>query len=242
VRGLPAYGVARRSNNLGVLRQRATGGGGASSLLTGLVSYWKLDETSGTRFDSVSTNHLTDNNAVGSATGKINPLAAQFTATNQSLSNSSVTIGTTLTVAVWIYLDSDFVVGDENTIFSFGGLGNAALFGVDSGGNNILRWYSIPDTITNAGTIAINTWTFIVAKLVDNSSLSVKINDGAPVSAAKSGSINPTTYLLLAANTPTDDTPFPGRIGPLAVWSRETTNAEDTELYNGGSGLVYPFA
>jgi hypothetical protein len=99
----------------------------------------------------------------------------------------------------------------------------------------------VPDTIKNTGTIATNAWTFIVAKLVDNSSLSVKINDGAPVSMAKSGSINPTTYLLLAARTPTDDTPFPGRIGPLAVWSRETTDDEDTELYNGGSGLAYPF-
>jgi hypothetical protein len=215
--------------------------GGASSLLTDLVSYWKLDETSGTRFDSAGSNNLTDNNSVGSALGKVYPLAAQFTATNQSLSNSSVTIGTTLTVAVWIYLDSDFVAGDENTIFSFGDLGNASLFGVDFGGNNILRWYSTPDTIINAGTIAINTWTFIVAKLVDNSSLSVKINDGVPVSTAKSGSINPTTYLLLAANSPGDDTPFPGRIGPLAVWSRETTDDEDTELYNGGSGLAYPF-
>jgi hypothetical protein len=227
-------------NIVKLLRQRATGAA-ASSLLTDLVSYWPLDETSGTRFDSAGTNNLTDNNSVGSALGKVYPLAAQFTATNQSLSNSSVTIGTTLTVAVWIYLDSDFVAGDENVIFSFGDLVNVGLFGVDFGGNNILRWYSLPDTIADAGTIAINTWTFIVAKLVDNSSLSVKINDGAPVSEAKSGSINPTTYLLLAARTPTDDTPFPGRIGPLAVWSRETTDDEDTELYNGGSGLAYPF-
>jgi hypothetical protein len=205
------------------------------------VSYWPLDETSGTRFDSAGTNNLTDNNSVGSALGKVYPLAAQFTATNQSLSNSSVTIGTTLTVAVWVYLDSDFVAATENIIFSFGGLGNLGLFGVNSSGNNILRWYSVPDTITNAGTIAINTWTFIVAKLVDNSSLSVKINDGVAVSAAKSGSINPTTYLVLAANTLTQDRDFPGRIGPMAVWSRETTDDEDTELYNGGSGLAYPF-
>jgi hypothetical protein len=227
-------------NIVKLLRKRAAAPA-ASSLLTDLVSYWKLDEVSGTRFDTVGSNNLTDNNSVGSALGKVYPLAAQFTAINQSLSNSSVTIGTTLTVAVWIYLDSDFVAATENTIFSFGGIGNAGLFGVVFGGNNILRWYSVPDTITNTGTIATNAWTFIVAKLVDNSSLSVKINDGAPVSMAKSGSINPTTYLLLAARTPTDDTPFPGRIGPLAVWSRETTDDEDTELYNGGSGLAYPF-
>ena len=37
----------------------------ASSLLTSLISYWKLDETSGTRVDVVSGNDLTDNNTVG---------------------------------------------------------------------------------------------------------------------------------------------------------------------------------
>lgn len=36
---------------------------------TSLVSYWNLVETSGTRNDSHGTNHLTDNNTVGHATG-----------------------------------------------------------------------------------------------------------------------------------------------------------------------------
>ncbi len=42
--------------------------GGGSSLLNGLVHYFKLDETSGTRYDSVGTAHLTDNNTVGFGT------------------------------------------------------------------------------------------------------------------------------------------------------------------------------
>ena len=36
---------------------------------TGLVSYWALDETSGTRYDSHGSNDLTDNNTVGYTTG-----------------------------------------------------------------------------------------------------------------------------------------------------------------------------
>jgi hypothetical protein len=224
-----------------LLRQRATGGGGASSLLTDLVSYWKLDETAGTRIDSAGSNNLSDNGGVGSALGKVYPLAAQFTADNQYLSNASVTIGTTLTVALWIYLESNFAGNALYYIFSFGGLGNAALAGKEGGGDNILRWYSETDVKFNAGTIPLNAWTFIVAKMVDNDELSVKINDGVPQPKATTGSLNPTANLLLGAETPTDVNPFLGRIGPLAVWSRETTDDEDTELYNGGSGLAYPF-
>jgi hypothetical protein len=220
--------------------QVAQSGGGASSLLDGLVVYYKLDEASGTRFDTVGSNNLTDNNSVGSALGKVYPLAAQFTATNQYLSNASVTIGTTLTVAMWIYLDSNFT-SVFNHIFSFGGFGNTALVGREGGGNNVLRWYSQFAVIFNAGTVPLNAWTFIVAKVVDNDELSVKINDGVPLLKANTGSINPTANLLVGAATPTTVNSFPGRIGPLAVWSRETTDDEDTELYNGGSGLAYPF-
>lgn len=41
-----------------------------SSLLTGIVAYWKCDEASGNLLDSVGSNHLTTSN-VGSTTGKI---------------------------------------------------------------------------------------------------------------------------------------------------------------------------
>ena len=60
----------------------------ASTLLTGLVSWWKLDEESGTRADAVGTNHHTDNNTVGYASGKIGN-AANFVAAN----SESLTLG-----------------------------------------------------------------------------------------------------------------------------------------------------
>ncbi|MBU0513002.1 MAG: hypothetical protein KJ638_15045, partial [Chloroflexi bacterium] len=38
--------------------------------IDGLVAWWSLDETSGTRYDSHGGNHLSDNNTVGYSTGK----------------------------------------------------------------------------------------------------------------------------------------------------------------------------
>ena len=90
-------------------------GGGAytGTLLNGLVSWWDLDEASGTRFDSHTANDvndLTDNNTVTQATGKVGN-AAQFTAANlEHLSKSSASnLGADdrdFTWAQWIYLDS----------------------------------------------------------------------------------------------------------------------------------------
>src|SRR5690606_5066683 len=78
---------------------------------TGLVSWWTLGETSGTRYDSHGTNHLTDNNTVGSALGKLGGISAQFVAANiESLSindNASLSLNNTnFTIATWVKLSS----------------------------------------------------------------------------------------------------------------------------------------
>ena len=61
-----------------------------SDLANSLVAFWKLDEASGQRNDSIGTNHLADNNTVLSAAGKVYPLAATFAAdANEYLSIAS---------------------------------------------------------------------------------------------------------------------------------------------------------
>src|SRR5258708_7847472 len=58
-----------------------------AAITDNLVSFWKLDEASGTRTDSVGSNNLTSNNSVGQSVGKVSN-AAHFTATsNQYLSS-----------------------------------------------------------------------------------------------------------------------------------------------------------
>lgn len=48
------------------------GGGGGPTFPAGATHYWKLDEASGTRNDSVGTTHLAETTAVGAAAGKKN--------------------------------------------------------------------------------------------------------------------------------------------------------------------------
>src|SRR3990167_1322919 len=108
----------------GWIRKLGTAGpfGDHATLTDGLVSYWTLDEAGGVRYDSVvaSANDLTDNNTVGSATGK-NNLAANFVAANgESLSSTAGALAlgdTNWTVAGWAYrnaLGVDTVVSRGN--------------------------------------------------------------------------------------------------------------------------------
>lgn len=50
------------------------------------VSHWALDESSGTRYDSVGSSDLSDNNTAGSATGKFGGAASFVRADNEYLS------------------------------------------------------------------------------------------------------------------------------------------------------------
>jgi len=76
----PADEIAALETNLGILlcaarrRSGAQGGSatisGHATLSTNLLSYWKLEEVSGTRADEVGGFTLTDNGTVGQGTGK----------------------------------------------------------------------------------------------------------------------------------------------------------------------------
>ncbi|MBI3335907.1 MAG: laminin G domain-containing protein [Candidatus Portnoybacteria bacterium] len=90
------------------------------SLKTSLISYWNLNESAGVRFDSQSSNDLTDNNTVTQATGvrgdntlgrAATPYAAQFTSANsESLSiadNASLSVANAdFSITAWVYFDS----------------------------------------------------------------------------------------------------------------------------------------
>jgi len=82
----------------------------ATNLTNNLIAYWKLNEASGTRFDSYGGNHLTDFGGVGQ-TGGIKNQAANFILGNSSflLINNTATLATgdiDFSISTWIYLNS----------------------------------------------------------------------------------------------------------------------------------------
>jgi hypothetical protein len=105
-------------------------GSAASPLLTSLISYWNLNEESGTRADSVTAtaNNLTDNNTVTFvADGKQGNAANFVSANNESLSiasNSSLVCGDIdFTFGMWIRLTDKaaryFILGKRGAAIEY---------------------------------------------------------------------------------------------------------------------------
>lgn len=97
-------------NSVIITNSAASGFNPVGTLTVGLISFWPLNEASGTRFDVIGSNNLSDNNGVLSS-GGIRGKAASFV-----LSNSQFLLKETLpqletgdinfSISTWVYLTS----------------------------------------------------------------------------------------------------------------------------------------
>jgi hypothetical protein len=223
--------------------------GGAGFPLTNLVSYWKLDETSGTRFDSYGTNDLSDNNIVGSTTGKVGN-AAQFVAANAQflshIDNAALSMGDIdFSVTAWAYFDT--IGASGNSIVSKYHLlatqreyavvqeGSTFKFYVSSDGLNTTT------VVATSPTISTGQWYFIVAwHDASANSINIQVNNGTVFSAAHTtGVLDGTSDFYLGRLGFTFATyDFDGRIDEVSLWKRILSSTEITALWNGGAGAT----
>jgi hypothetical protein len=229
----------RTARKLLLLHKRATGAA-ASSLLTDLVSYWKLDETSGTRFDSVSANNLSDIDTVGFATGKIGN-AAEFTGTNYLSTNTVLSSGP-FSVSFW--MNSDTVTRPSARIIARYGNGVPA----DQAWRASLRddnavitvgstTLSIPNIASAATWHHFSFWYNDVAQ-----EIGIQFDTTIQTTPQTTGYVNTNVDFTIGtlAGGPSSVS-FRGLVDEVGVWSRVLTAAERTQLYNGGAGITYPF-
>lgn len=105
----------------------------ALQLNTGLIAFWQLNEPSGIRYASFSTNNLADPRSVISQSG-IRDKAALFIATNSQYlikeSNTQLATGNTnFTISTWFYLTSLNTLNEQTLISKKDGI---SAYGVDS--------------------------------------------------------------------------------------------------------------
>lgn len=217
------------------------------SLLDGLVSWWRLEEASGTREDAHGSNDLTDNNTVGSATGKVDIGASLLRANAEYLSRAdpaSLRFGNTdFTLALWVYPTLSF------TGHGYMGKYNSAApateyviyanpkprFAVSANGS------SFGDEVVGASDLTLDTWHFIVA-WHDAAGNTINISpDGAtPVSKAWASGVGTSSADFTLGRFYTGTDYMNGRLDECAAWSRVLTAAERARLYNAGAGMAYP--
>ncbi len=228
------------------------------SLRTGLVAYWKMDEASGNRADSVASHTMTDQSSVGSASGKINN-AGDFTPASTDWMSASdhadFDFSTTFSLQAWINIDNlatdigavvkwdyqtdgawGFQSGqgasDELTMF----VANAA----DDDGSN-------RSNTTNANLSADTFYHIIVTydgglaaanrvKFYRNTTLLTTSVDGTIATSLQNAGAD---LRIGTWGGSLSGRYWDGLIDEVGLWNRVLTTAEMTRLYNGGNGLPF---
>lgn len=229
----------------------------STTLTTNLVSYWKLDEESGTRADAHSSNDLTDNNTVGFGTGIIGN-GADFEASNSeylSITDASQTgldLTTDFSFSIWVNVetqpsDSTMVLISKRTgttnrsfIISYG----------DTSGQKFIRCGSYDSASGNVENSDIN-----ISQLTGFSHVSITRDgsaglwsvyiDGVLINTATTTDTtmaNSGAPFALGCDFDNSDVVrnlFDGIIDEVGVWSRVLTAGEISNLYNSGAALPY---
>jgi len=206
---------------------------------SGVINYWRLDESSGNAVDAVGGNTLT-NSGVSYGTGKINN-GAVYNNTNIVLTGSGPAFGTAGSISLW----EKITTGDDGGYFFDASSANRyyMFYGNDGSGGCSLNGAGGP-TIS-AGAFVFNQYNHVVLTW-DNSLGSNKIalyingtlygNSNNAISAS-----TPTNFYIgnRFSNTGTPDD-MQGTLDEIGVWNRALSSTEVTDLYNGGSGISYP--
>lgn len=225
------------------------------SLLTNLISYWKLDEASGTRVDSHGSNDLTMTGSIGSATGIINsgasfPNDAQQRlthATNSDLETGDIDFSFSGWVNFTSHNDYNFIVSKsayaDNDIeygLYYDPNDNRIEFFVNPTGSST----STQVKADNFGTFGNGSWHHIICWHDSvNDLIGICVDDGTPNTAAHSTGVfvgtAPFGVGLQHVTATSYANGFNGVIDEIAFWKRVLTSGERTALYNSGAGLAY---
>lgn len=231
------------------VKRTATAGDPSAASLTNFVAYWKLDEASGTRNDqSANVQHLTDNNTVTSAAGKVGNAAVFVTANSEYLSRAdSTTLSTgniTFSFALWVRLTNKTALQSyiqkwsgvqQEYILAYSLIADRLVFGVSNTGSNYNGVNA--DTL---GSPSSGVWYFIYScHNADTDLLKISVNNGAVDAAAFTlGVIDSSAEFRIGGGE--GGIPFASEdVDEVGFWKRDLTTAELTYLYNSGAGRTY---
>jgi len=219
-----------------------------TTLLSQLVAYYKLDESSGNAADSWGSNTLTNTSVTYSA-GKINNGSVFSGSSSYLTASAKVTPIGAKTVAFWMKTSdaSTFQImlanlGDGNTEYGFTTYTNNNIgFEVTQASGT-----KVCSLVTTGVTVDDGSWhhyVFTWDGTTDADKVIVYV-DGVSNNTATANNtetVTPTANLRLGANPVTGGNEFTGSLDEVGIWSRALTSTEVTRLYNNDSGAQYPF-
>ena len=228
----------------------ATGGGG-SSLLSGIQSYWNLDAANPPAVDSTGLASLTNYNITYNQTGIINK-CYYYNGSGGSYTglvyNAAYNFTNAMTLSFWMNTSTSGTFMDLITNWSSGD-GTGWIVYKDTDDNVYYEVHDPAQSPANSAAIsgssqATGSWFHIVATF-DGSNPRIYINNviGSVVGTTWSHNIVYTTnnrFTFGANNVPANY--YTGYLDEIGVWNRVLTSGEISTLYNSGAGKTYPFS
>ena len=226
----------------------------ASPLATNIISFWKLDESSGNASDSVASNTLTNNNTVGYVSGLVNNAADFGTAnTNKSFSRAGAMTATSYSYSIWVKMRTEITSGTQCFLTWSGVSTNVSLelyYEYNSGSPRISVRRSSNgvgfDFVYLNGALGTTNWHHIVVTWTASTLTAYKNGTSAtPVTSSSTGSVAVTAGFALGA-----EWNYTGGalsiyascyIDAVGIWSRVLAQSDVDLLYRIGLGQQYPF-
>ena len=208
-----------------------------TTLITGLVAYWKFDESSGNAIDSVGGVPAVNNNVTYAA--GFNGNAAVFNNSNAYM-HAILTMpsgaGSADSFAIWVYQtgaqsEQKDIMGSGYSIHLWENPNRTIIYG---------NWTSVTNEQFNStGTILDNQWNLVVVTSLSASSSKCYINGVLAGQNNLTGNLVNAGYIEFGRHPNFNGNYLNGKLDNAGYWNRELTQAEVTTLYNSGVGLRY---
>ena len=211
------------------------------ALTDGLTAYFTLE---GNSTDATGNGHSGTDTSISysSSYGKISQ-GATFNGTSSYISIPSYTFGSSWTISCWVNQSS----GDTGEVIARDESSGSRGFGLyaDSTGFSIGA-FNTSGTYYDTGVYSIThqtTWVHVVAIYESGVNLRIIVNNNTPRTIAVSGDSRDADAITIGRrNYPGSNIYYTGYIDEVGFWNRALTTDEITSLYNGGTGITYPFA
>ncbi len=219
------------------------------ALTDNIVSYWKFDESSGNASDSVGSLTLT-NTSVTYDAGKINNGADCGTGVSSNVGFVGGTPvwnmagSTAKSMAFWFKPNANATafarIIDWRRSATSSGEFTMAYYD-DSGYK--LQGYLNGNTFSYTTTLTVDTWYHIAMTCDASNSVKIYINASQVTTGTwgTAGAGSNFTQINGANGSMSGGFSGPFSFDEMGVWNRELSGSEVTSLYNGGTGIQYPF-
>jgi hypothetical protein len=207
---------------------------------SGWVSYYKLDEESGTRADSIGSNTLTDNNTVGYGTGVVNNASDAERADSEYFSiTDGAQVGLDilhdLTLLCWVKMES--APATSHAITKWDGSTSNKAYGLDFTTGRLPRFQlshngSTTTTLNFSGSFPLATWTHVAATLDGSTRKTWKNAEGYSTNTWTLGDLHDSDSFYSVGSLGTLSNVFDGMIDEVLTAARYLHPEEIKSIYN----------